>query len=185
MKKKNIILTVLALVLVLASAAENAWAYFTTYTEAVGGYKIRLGSETELKEEVSGLTKTVSIYNSKDSRPVYVRVKAFCGDAYQVDVIEEKSSKKWVKNSDGYYYYNEVLNPDSSTENLVMGVTIPEAEDAQEIDSINIVIIYESTPVQYDENGDPYDPLDEHVDWTIKLQTESEARTGKEAEGSE
>ena len=79
MKKKTIVLAALAAVLTLEAAAGSAWAYFTTYTEARGGYPIELEDTTTIREEFSAWTKHVVVASEKDSRPVYVRVKALNG----------------------------------------------------------------------------------------------------------
>ena len=47
-----------------------------------------------------------------------------------------------------------------------------EPEDAKEGDDFNVVVVYESTPVLYDEKGDPY-PYDK-ADWNQILDVEEE-----------
>ena len=67
MKKKNVILALLAAGLVLTSSVGSAWAYFTTYVEAQGGVTISLGDETDVEETFSSWTKHVSITVDENS----------------------------------------------------------------------------------------------------------------------
>ena len=50
MKRKNVIITVLAVIVIITVTLTTAFAYFTTNTEASGGYPIHLGSSTEVYE---------------------------------------------------------------------------------------------------------------------------------------
>ena len=52
MKKRTLILAVLAVVLVLSASIGSAVAYFTTYATARGGYVIHLGGRTEIEEDI-------------------------------------------------------------------------------------------------------------------------------------
>ena len=158
MKKKKIFLTACAIALICSVSIGSALAYFTTYTEAKGGYTISLGDKTTVDEPTfSEWTKHVVITSANDSEPVWVRAKAFCGSEYSL-VYSDKSGK-WLPNSDGYYYYKDILTAGQSTEELLVKIeNIP--EDAEDFD---IVVVYETTPVLYDESGEPY------ADWTLKV----------------
>ncbi len=160
MKRKNILLAALAFALVLTAAVGSAMAYFTTNAEAKGGCAIELGGKTTVKEEFSNWTKHVSIQSEPDSEPVYLRVKAFCGSEYEL--IYSDGSGKWTPGSDGYYYYSDIVNAGetASTLDIRIGQVPVEVRDA---DSFNVVVIYERTPVQYQEDGSPY------ADWSIQL----------------
>ena len=80
MKRKKILpaagcaAAALAAGLVLTAGMGEAWAYFTTYTSASGGYTIDLSNETQIVEEYSNHTKRLVVTND-GTRPVYVRVK--------------------------------------------------------------------------------------------------------------
>lgn len=169
MKKKYMILPVLALVLVLSASIKPAWSYFTTYAEAKGGYVIQLG-DTTIDEEFYDWTKHVVIGNEETAQPVYVRARAFSGSEYPLTY----SGEGWTLREDGYYYYNEILLPgEETTELLVMINNVPKApkegeelsgETAKEGDNLHVAVIYESTPVLYDEDGNPY------ADWNNVLE---------------
>ena len=150
MKKKTTILAALAVILTLSAASGSAWAYFTTYAQARGSYPIELGDRTTVEEDFSAWTKHVSIKSEPDSEPVYIRVRAFCGEAYQLVY------------SDGYYYYCDVVKGCEATDVLDIKIeNVP--EDVKDPASFNVVVIYETTPVLYREDGTPY------ADWSAKV----------------
>ena len=68
MKKRTLILAVLAVVLVLSASIGSAVAYFTTYATARGGYVIHLGGRTEIEEDIVNNRKTVRIAVSGSRR---------------------------------------------------------------------------------------------------------------------
>lgn len=160
MKCKNILLSAAAGMLILSAGAGSTWAYFTTYTEARGGYPIQLGSQSRVEEEVGEWTKHVTVSNDENSsQPVYIRVKAFSGSQY---ALTYSSSGAWSPGEDGYYYYSGIVEPGGTTEVLDIKIEGVPA-DAKEGDSFNVVVIYESTPVCYQEDGIPY------ADWSMIL----------------
>lgn len=166
MKKKQIFLGFLAAGLVMSSSVGSAWAYFTTYVEARGGEVISLGDETSVTEEFSQWTKHIRITSDADSEPVYVRAKAFCS-AYKFDYIDPSKDKdRWTPGADDYYYYRDIVEGGGETTELLVHIKDVPSEEVDQKD-FNVVIIYETTPVQYDENGKPL-PASE-IDWNDKL----------------
>ena len=74
-------------------------------------------------------------------------------------MVYSDASGKWTPGEDGYYYYADIVEGGQTTEPLDVKIeNIP--EDAKDF---NVIVIHESTPVQYDEDGKPY------ADWNIKL----------------
>lgn len=163
MKKKGMFLAALAAALTLTASVGSAWAYFTTYAEARGSYTISLkGHETTVSENFSAWTKEVTVANDADSDPVYVRARAFCGSEYRLSYSDEGG--RWSPAEDGYYYYDSILPGGASTEKLLVKIEgIP--EDAEDGDNFNVVVVYETAPVRYDESGEPY------ADWSAILDT--------------
>lgn len=166
MKRKlivtNILLVSLVSVMVLSAGIGKAWAYFTTYARAEGGYVIRLDYDTDIEEEFADWTKKITISNKSGSLPVYIRVKAFCGGEYKLVYSDEDGS--WTQGTDGYWYYKHIVYGGEKTKPLSVRIeNIP--KDAEESTEFNVVVIYESTLVRYDKSGNPY------ADWSAKQDT--------------
>ena len=149
MQKRRIALAVLAFVLVLSAAIGPAMAYFTTYTQARGGFTVNLQTTTEIKERVDMWDKYVSIQNTKGQQ-VMVRVKAYAGSQYTL----EYSGEGWAPGADGWDEYAVPVEAGQSTPELHVHIgNIPEAEAESEI---GVAVVYECAPVQYDGNGKAY-----------------------------
>ena len=91
-------------------------------------------------------------------------MKALNGSEYTLTYTD--TSGKWTPGSDGYYYYSDIVNGGEATGGLDIKIgNVPESvEDGS---SFNIVVVYETTPVRYDENGKPY------ADWNATLDIKS------------
>lgn len=175
MKKRKMVLTALAasalvVSMSLVSGVENAWAYFTTNTNAAGSHTVSLAAErTEIDESFSfaDWTKTLTVTNG-EGREVYVRAKVFGGGSYPLTV----SGTGWNLNpADEYYYWTDggsgILGVGQSTG--VLQVKIGDVPDrVEEPESFDVVIVYETTPVQHDAAGNPY------ADWNLKLEDAEE-----------
>ena len=82
---------------------------------------------------------------------MYIRAKAFCGSAY--DLVTWMNPADWSLGEDGYYYYDGIVNGGEVTEELQVRIeNVP--EDITDPASFNVVVVYESTPVRYDEAGE-------------------------------
>ncbi len=161
MKKKHIFLAVSAVALILLGSAGSAWAYFTTYVEARGTQEISLEDETTVEEKVDSWTKHIVINGAADSAPVYVRARAYCGSQYSL--VYASADNKWTPSSDGYYYYSDILYGGEKTSELLVRIeNIP--KDVKDASEFNVAVIYETTPVLYDESGNPY------ADWNQKME---------------
>ncbi len=177
MKKKNIrniCLSLLAGVTVLTMGVNGAIAYFTTYTMAEGGHPIRLGDRTQIVEGFDSWTKHVTITSEADSEPVFIRARAFCAryDLEYVSASGNWTREKGVWNeiipagADDYWYYKGIVNGGESTDTLDVVIQVPGQTDDityEDGDSFNVIVIYESTPVRYHEDGTAY------ADWTKTL----------------
>lgn len=170
MKKKTIFLLALSVLLITAITMNGTLAYFTSYAEAKGGHPIFLG-DTHITEVFSNWTKRVTVSN--DGQPVYVRARAFASNQYFLEYGTGTANDdpkytcnygNWTRNDDGYYYYDTILGPGEKTSELMVRINnIPES--VADGDSFNVVVIYESTPVQYDEHGNQIEPKD--ADWNL------------------
>lgn len=173
-KRMSTFLAVAAVAGVMAAGMGTANAYFTSYVEMVGGFPIEMGDMTEITETFSNWTKYVRISNAAGSEPVYIRARAFCSSAYELVYVDE--SGRWSLGDDGFYYYDSIVNGGEETAELQVRIeNVP--EDITEPTSFNVVVVYESTPVRYDEAGNPY------ADWSRKLDSGSMDETGVVTDG--
>ena len=170
MKKRNIILTAAAVVLVLTAAVPSAFAYFTTYVSAIGKKTVNLQDTTDIQEAIDVTTKNITITADQGSEPVFVRVRAFWPDGYTV-TYNENSDSKWTQNGEWWEYADPIADNgtttyDTKTSSLSIKVT-GTPSDVKVGDTFNLVVVYESTPVRYTEdaagNKTPVKNWDEEV----------------------
>lgn len=161
--KKTLGLAAAAVVLTGSLAVGNAYAYFTTYSEAKGSVVFELGTtRTEPHEEVVDGRKIVSIENTGDY-DCYIRVKAYAGDEYELSYADGGSGK-WSDGGDGYWYYSEILPVGEISETMHVNIPKELLESVEEDRALNVIVIQECTPVQYDEDGNPY------ADWNVTFE---------------
>ena len=146
-----------------AAALPEAMAYFTTYVSAAGGYRVTLGSYTEIQEDVSDMTKHIVIQNTGETE-CYVRVKVFGGSLYE---LSYEAGESWTQGEDGYWYYQQIVPAGGQTSQLNASITVPE----NSTETFQIVVIQECTPVLYRENGEPYGDWERQADTTIDIGT--------------
>ena len=161
LNKKTICLTAAALTMTMGLSVGTALAYFTTYAEAAGGVALDLGfTTTTPEEEVSDWVKHITIRNT-GSYDCYVRIRVFAGAGYQEALVYSDDNGKWTPGEaeDGYYYYSDVVAPGGETEEL--RVTVDNLDKDQDF---NVIVVQECTPVQYDEDGNPYANWDLIID---------------------
>lgn len=187
MKKIQGFLAVLAFGMLMAAGIGKTWAYFTTYAQAWGGKVVELGDETEITEHFSVETKRIRITNEEASQPVYLRVKVFAGKGYtqtgqMIDYTPEGSGEGWTaKQEDEFYYYIHPVDGGASTEELLL--KIPFSEEPEADRPVNVIVVYESTPVRYDADGEPIGY--EKTDWSEILDSEEITAPVTPVEGGE
>lgn len=153
MKKNHMILLIAAVLAVLTASVGGALAYFTASSSAMGQRSLSIQKPTTHVEEtvVSG-TKHVSVVNDENSQPVFVRVRAFCGEEYQLETSSQ--DENWVEAGE-FWAYRQVLQPGSSTPELLIHIKeLPAVNDGEE--HFNIVVVEETSPVAYTAQGEPY-----------------------------
>ena len=172
-----------AVTLTASLSVGSALAYFTTYCTAEGSVTMNMGfTDTDIDEYVKE-GKHIKIRNT-GGYDCFVRGRAFAPN----DVVlsqEETTKEHWTYNeSDHYWYYNGVLSAEQETEELWIQYTL-DANSAA--DEFNIIVVYECTPVLYDDNGNPYADWDNAVVLDDSTETVTEpdtgADTGTEQEG--
>ena len=163
LSKKTICLAAAALALTGTLAVGSAYAYFTTYSEAKGNVVFELGeTHTEPHEEVKDGKKIVFIENTGDY-DCYIRIRAYAGNNYKL-TYEDGGSGKWYDGKDGYWYYRDILTVGSFSKTV--NVILPQEllKDVTDEKDLNVIVIQECTPVQYDDNGEPY------ADWDVTFE---------------
>lgn len=191
---KNICaMSAVALGLLAVPAIEDAAAYFTTYVSAGGSQVVNLEAKTEIREDVSEMTKHVTIRNTSSKGDCFVRVKVFHGDDISVDyanvpeVINGEKNENWYDGGNGYWYYKPALPTGKETTMLDVSIDTSrlvkpgtEADAVPEYikDQFNVIVIQECTPVIYGENGEEY------ADWNTVYSDYAEASgsQGEEAD---
>lgn len=182
------VLFVAAVACIALAGVGAASAYFTTYCQAKGGYTLELGDTTTVNEEFANWTKSVTVQSDAASdEPVYVRVIAYGPEKYPIEYSEPNGATNWSQAADGYYYYkgnSGILNPGDTTPQLDLMIRqVPSSEVSTGVapqpgDEFNVVVIYETTPVQYKSDGTVVDP--ESADWSVKLETGTAGAEGGE-----
>ena len=164
MSKRKWLLALLTFALIISASIQPAIAYFTSFVRAVGGFEVTVGDTTTIEEQYSDWKKEITIRNKDGSAPVFIRAKViYTGldekEGFEVS-FEDGENAGWSDGGDGYYYYGTSssakgltpLKGGESTKTLTVEITnIP--EKPTEGDSFSVTVIYESTPVRYDEAG--------------------------------
>lgn len=163
MKRLNILLSGLLLVMILSTSIGTALAYFTANTQAEGAVPITLGDREEINENFDNWVKHVTITSDEDSEPVFIRAKVFYSVASGLTVSIKDGNNGWSLGEEGYYYYDKIVKGGGKTDPLDVAIgNIP--QDAEEGDEFNVVVIYESTPVRYEADGTAYADWDHILD---------------------
>lgn len=151
-----------------------AWAYFTDTHEANGTIRIRVEPTTTIEEKYVAGQKTVVIRNLDTSdTPVFVRARVYASDVFTTNI---SAVNGWRDGDDGWYYYNKPLDVGDDTAPFVIDipellVENPDAiiDDLKVEANYNVIVIYESTPVQHKADGT------EFANWDLKRDTVGDA----------
>ena len=165
--RKIPVIAALACALLVSANAVPAFAYFTDTSAANGGLTLGIVPKTDISEKYATGTKHVVITNDETATsPVFVRARVFASDAFSTSI----GGSNWSgPDAQGWYEYANPVEAGGATDELTVSITFPPVSSDQDVsgaqigDNYNIVIIYESTPVLYDEAGDAY------ADWEFIL----------------
>jgi hypothetical protein len=159
MKKRTLLLAVLAVVLVLSSGIGSAIAYFTTYATARGGYVIHLGDRTEIEEQWDQGQKIVRISNvaqpgtENGQYPVFVRARAFYDSELTVSYSSDPEGA-WQEDG-AYWYYQTALYTGDTSGSLKIRVLAKENEKIRPGETADVIVVYESVPAVFTAEGKP------------------------------
>lgn len=160
MKKRTLLLAVLAVVLVLSSSIGSAVAYFTTYAKARGGYVIHLGGRTEIEEKWDQGQKLVQISNISEQGldngkyPVFVRARAFCDSDLELSYTSDPEGA-WQKDENNVCYYQSALYTGDTSSILKIRVVAKENEKIKPGETADVAVVYESVPALFTAEGKP------------------------------
>ena len=158
MKRKNLALAVIAVVLVLGMSIGTAWSYFTDTATAEGSVTLSVKPTTTITEENTPGTKTIRIANTSQTAAVWVRARAYAPVALGANA----SGTNWAGNIQTWYEYSEPVAAGAQTEPLSVTFTLRRPYDvnnnplgAKNGEEENVVVVYECMPVSYDASGNP------------------------------
>lgn len=175
MKKQIKILALAALLLTVFTGLRSANAYFTAYTTVNGKATIVLDDTTKIKEEFVEDEKTIVLEN-EGPEECFVRVRAIAPKGFEDHLTYTYDNPPWYR--DGEWYYNSEPIPaggDTSANPFLVKIG-PLPEEAIDGDQLNIVIMYESVAVVYNEDGTPN--FEESWKGEIKATTETTGGNG-------
>ena len=139
--KKKISAVAICLLLTVVMAVGGTLAYLFTNTQSVTNTFKPAQAPNEIQETMN-TDKTVksdvyiSVPQNEKNVKVYIRVAMVAtwqnsaGEIASVtpvagtDYIIDAGSSKWVKHTDGFYYYKEIVAPGGQTEKLFDSITV-------------------------------------------------------------
>ena len=158
MKKRTLLLAVLAVLLVLSSSIGSAIAYFTTYANARGGYVI-LGGRTEIVEDWQYGKKVVQIKNiartaeDNGKYPIFVRARAFYDTGLAISYSSDPVGA-WKENGD-YWYYQKAICAGETSDALNIDVKAAAGQNYKIGDTADVIVVYETVPAVFTADGSP------------------------------
>ena len=141
--EKQFVLSILLVVVILGIGTTIALS--TAISKPVVNSFQAADHETNIKEEIDGLKKTIQVKNTADKSAAFVRVrivispaKALGQDDYMIQ------GQNWTENAeqDGFYYYTKTLLPGEETEDLIF-----EVKNKEEVTESFDVLVYEESCV--------------------------------------
>ena len=143
-KYLNAFLLLAVCAMLLSGTIDKAYAYFSTYAEAKGGYTFT--DDTDINETIDGV-KHITVTSSDKTTPVFVRVTAVTASQYEEYIGYEPSDDAWVDGGDGYWYYTRPLV--GKDETSVIDVYLKDVPEKDEVvKEFKLVVVYEKTPAE-------------------------------------
>lgn len=169
-KNKNIYFLggILIIALCIALPIFKTLAYQTDRDKKINNFTIGY-NESSIIEEFEkpsvlapgiSFKKSVRVKNTTNSK-CYVRIFAEINNQDAKDFVTMNiDTSKWSKKSDGYYYYNSILNEGEETAPLFSKVSISNNANVEVLKGLDI-IVYEETAQAIGNNAqESFDALD-------------------------
>ena len=144
--KKVLILSIIVTLILIMSGA--VYAYFTTNAEASGNVTFNFYyTEIAVTSKLENGKLNINIENIGDE-DTFVRAKVLIPDYAKVS----SNSDNWTLKTDGYWYYDKVLETGNKSTTLQLNITINDRETRE----FNAVTNAEAIRVCYNEDGSTY-----------------------------
>lgn len=150
--KNRKILICAAVLLTMIVSTQTAMAYFSDYEHAIGQAEINLSGQTVIEEEYTDNSKTIKVQNILDAEnhigaDAIVRVGIYGPEKM---TVTPETPSDWKQIGD-FYYYTKVLPAGSETSAITASIeNVPVNVDNAELE---IIVVHESAPIVYDNNG--------------------------------
>lgn len=141
MKYFNKKLTVSILLLFVIVGIGGTFALSIAKTGPVVNLFKAADHDTNIKEEIDGLTKTVQVTNSAKDSPAFIRIRfEISPDQIGSDMTIDLVDNSWVYGNDGFYYYTKAVKSQEDTGEIKASVD-PEKIN---VDTFDILVYEES-----------------------------------------
>lgn len=152
MHKKKIFLITIVSFLILACSFGTTYAYLHVKQQAVNKFTvgenvIELHEDYKPPEKLEpGIDfKKEPYVENTGNVPCFVRMRADFSDSKAEKFCEALNiDTNWKKNTDGYYYYKHLLEPNMRTESLFTTVKIKDTSSISDMIDFDILIYAES-----------------------------------------
>ncbi len=168
-KKKYLVIVAAALLMISAVAVKPAMAFLTDTHNTAGTSIVHLSDkkiEIIPKERIEKDIKVISVENTGDL-PVYARVKVIVGRTQGL-IFDKDSSKGWSE-KDGYYYYDSIIEPGKTSNELYVKIDPKNTADEE----FNVIVVAEAARVKNDGSAG----------WDEKIAKETSITTPTQNEG--
>jgi predicted ribosomally synthesized peptide with SipW-like signal peptide len=161
MKRSNLVLAILAVMLVLGMSVGKAWSYFTDSDSAEGTLTLSVQPSSEIEEHNDPGMKTIRIRNTSQAVSVWVRARVYANPKLGASA----SGDNWQGDIVSWYEYGVPLSAGAEAEPLYVKFHLPrpydeqQGEGALDGDETNVIVVYEYLPTQYDTEGKPLAPI--------------------------
>ena len=147
MKNKKVLIISIIMILILIMSG-TVYAYFTTFAEASGNVTFIFNdTEIAVTSKLENGKLNINIENVGDE-DTFVRAKVLIPDCAKVS----SNSANWTLKTDGYWYYDKVLEAGNKSTTLQLNITINDRETRE----FNAVTNAEAVRVCYNEDGSTY-----------------------------
>lgn len=140
---KRIILSILLVIALVGAGATIALSLAET-NPVVNRFEVA-DHNTDITEVVKGLTKKVSVTNSAQKSPAYIRVRFEISPSDAVGEINSDitwdQNDLWVNGNDGFYYYLKLVRPGESTAEINWQV---KDKNQIKVDTFDVLVYEES-----------------------------------------